>query len=108
MITVIGNLKGGAGKSTVTFNLGVGLAMSGRNIVAYDLDPQQTLTDVMTIRIEEAYDPLFPVYLPDEQLRQKLISHNDEVLVDVGSANIEGMRTALSRRRRRGKTGGVM
>ena len=96
MITVIGNLKGGAGKSTVSFNLGVWLAMTGRNVVAYDLDPQMTLHDVMTIRAEEGYEPLFPVYLPDLQLEQKLVSHNDEVLVDVGSANIDGMKTALS------------
>lgn len=96
MITVVGNLKGGAGKSTVSFNLGVWLAMTGRNVVAYDLDPQMTLHDVMYIRTEEGYEPVFPVYLPDNQLVQKLQSHSDEVLVDVGSANIEGMKMALS------------
>jgi len=96
MITVVGNLKGGAGKSTLSFNLGVWLAMTGRSVVAYDLDPQMTLHDVMSIRAEEGYEPLFPVYLPDEQLKQRLVSHNDEVLVDVGSANIEGMQAALS------------
>lgn len=96
MITVIGNLKGGAGKSTVSFNLGVWLAMTGRTVVAYDLDPQMTLHDVMSIRAEEGYEPLFPVYLPDMQLDQRLLSHNEEVMVDVGSANIEGMKTALS------------
>ena len=96
MITVIGNLKGGAGKSTVSFNLGVWLAMTGRSVVAYDLDPQMTLHDAMSIRAEEGYEPLFPVYLPDMQLDQRLLSHNEEVMVDVGSANIEGMKTALS------------
>ena len=96
MITVIGNLKGGAGKSTVSFNLGVWLAMTGRSVVAYDLDPQMTLHDVMSVREEQGYEPLFPVYLPDAQLTQKLSSHNDEVLVDVGSANIDGMKIALA------------
>lgn len=96
MITVVGNLKGGAGKSTVSFNLGVWLAMTGRSIVAYDLDPQMTLHDVMYIRAEEGYEPVFPVYLPDDQLLQRLTSHSDEVLVDVGSANIEGMQVAVS------------
>lgn len=96
MITVIGNLKGGAGKSTVSFNLGVWLAMTGRSVVAYDLDPQMTLHDVMSIREEEGFEPLFPVYLPDRQLQQRLPSHSGEVLVDVGSANIDGMKIALS------------
>ncbi len=96
MITVIGNLKGGAGKSTVAFNMGVWLAMAGRTVVAYDLDPQMTLHDVAAIRAEEGYEPQFPVYLPDIQLEKKLPSHNGDVLVDVGSANIEGMKVAIS------------
>ncbi len=96
MITVIGNLKGGAGKSTVAFNMGIWLSMAGESVVAYDLDPQMTLTDVITVRNEEGFLPSFPVYLPDKQLTQKLQSHSGEVLVDVGSANLEGMRAALS------------
>lgn len=96
MITVIGNLKGGAGKSTVAFNLGVWLAMAGRSVVAYDLDPQMTLHDVASIRAEEGFEPQVPVYLPDIQLESKLPSHTGDVLVDVGSANIEGMKTAIA------------
>lgn len=97
MVTVIGNLKGGAGKSTVAFNMAVGLAMSGRNVATFDLDPQMTLTDVIRIRNDEGYEPSFPVYHPDSQLGDRISSHNGEVLVDVGSANISGMKTALSR-----------
>ncbi len=96
MITVIGNLKGGAGKSTVAFNMGVWLAMAGRTVVAYDLDPQKTLHDVASIREQQGYEPQFPVYLPDTQLDRKLLSHNGDVLIDVGSANIDGMKTAIS------------
>jgi chromosome partitioning protein len=97
MITVIGNLKGGAGKSTVTFNIGIWLAMTGRSVVAYDLDPQMTLHDVMVVRTEEGYEPSFPVFLPEKQkqLKKKLASHTGDVLVDVGSANLDGMRVAL-------------
>ena len=40
MITVVANLKGGSGKSTVVFNLGLWLQMKGQPVVAYDLDPQ--------------------------------------------------------------------
>ncbi len=96
MITVIGNLKGGAGKSTVAFNIGVWLAMAGRTVVAYDLDPQKTLHDVASIRAEEGYKPQFPVYLSDIQLTGKLLSHSGDVLIDVGSANIDGMKKAIT------------
>ena len=50
MITVVGNLKGGTGKSTVAFNLSIWVA-TNRNVytVVYDLDPQATLTDALDI-----------------------------------------------------------
>ena len=57
MITVIGSLKGGSGKSTVTFNLAVWLSLAGQKVLAMDLDPQATLTDVADVRSEEGYQP---------------------------------------------------
>ena len=46
MLTVVGNLKGGTGKSTVAFNLAVWLAHDKTGVMAFDLDPQCTLIDV--------------------------------------------------------------
>jgi chromosome partitioning protein len=43
-IVVIANLKGGAGKSTVTALLGYGLAVRGRKVLLIDLDPQSHLS----------------------------------------------------------------
>ena len=42
MITVVGSLKGGSGKSTVTFNLAVWLAMADVKVQLVDADPQAT------------------------------------------------------------------
>ena len=56
MITVIGNLKGGTGKSTVTFNLALWVATRrNKHVLVYDLDPQATTTDAFQIRQEEGY-----------------------------------------------------
>ncbi|WP_462322975.1 ParA family protein, partial [Halochromatium sp.] len=44
MITVIGSLKGGSGKSTLTFNLGVWLSLAEVDVQLLDADPQGTLT----------------------------------------------------------------
>ncbi len=97
MITVVANLKGGSGKSTVVFNLALWLQMKGQPVVAYDLDPQQTLLDVAEVRREEGYVPALQVYPPRESLLDDLNYHtkNVHVLVDVGAANIDAMKKAI-------------
>ncbi len=95
MITVIANLKGGSGKSTVAFNLGIWLETRGQPVVAYDLDPQCTLLDVAEIRREEGITPPFQVYNDKEALARQLGYHPGEVLVDVGAASVPSMMEAL-------------
>ncbi len=52
-IIVMANQKGGVGKTTTTFNLGVALADIGQRVLLVDLDPQASLT-------------LYAVYEPDD------------------------------------------
>jgi len=98
VITVIANLKGGSGKSTVTFNLGLWLQMKGQPVVAYDLDPQQTLSDVAEVRREEGYAPPLQVNQPRDSLIDDMLYHpqQTQVLVDVGASNMDAMKQALS------------
>ena len=95
MITIVGSLKGGSGKSTVTFNLGVWLAMADVKVKIVDVDPQATLTDVVDVRQEERFDPPLRVAnkrsLTLDQLRTA-----DETLIDVGTSDMDSMRLALS------------
>ena len=44
IIYAIANQKGGCSKTSVTVNLGVGLAMEGKNVLVIDADPQGSLT----------------------------------------------------------------
>lgn len=96
LITVIANLKGGSGKSTVAFNLGLWLQMKGQPVVAYDLDPQCTLGDVAEVRREEGYAPPLVVYQNRDNLTEQLRIHPGQVLVDVGAANMAAMKEAIS------------
>ncbi|MBI1424678.1 MAG: AAA family ATPase [Gammaproteobacteria bacterium] len=96
LITVIANLKGGSGKSTVAFNLGLWLQKKGQPVVAYDLDPQCTLTDVAEVRREEGYAPPLVVYQQRDNLREQLQIHPGQVLVDVGAANMAAMKDAIA------------
>jgi chromosome partitioning protein len=94
MITVIGNLKGGTGKSTVTFNLALWIATRhNKHVVVYDLDPQATTTDAFQIRQEEGH---LPIITPQTQIASlcKDVS-NTEVLIDIGLADKAAMEEAL-------------
>ncbi|MGD8312300.1 MAG: AAA family ATPase [Gammaproteobacteria bacterium] len=97
MITVIANLKGGSGKSTVAFNLAVWLETHGRSVVGYDLDPQCTFSDLAMLRKEIGNTPELTIHPVRAVLRDQLMSHAGlEVLVDVGAANMAAMKEAMT------------
>jgi chromosome partitioning protein len=96
MITVIGNLKGGSGKSTVTFNLALWLAYHGVEVLAFDLDPQATLSDVGEVRREEGFEPTVAIYRAENDPGAIVRRHTGEILVDVGASNLWAMRQAIN------------
>lgn len=95
MITVVGTLKGGSGKSTLTFNLGVWLAMAEADIQLIDADPQATLTDVNQVRIEEGFEPVLQIRQQDALTAEQLHQSN-ETLIDVGTSDMDALRLSLS------------
>lgn len=95
MITIVGSLKGGSGKSTLTFNLAVWLVMAEASVVLVDADPQATLTDVVEVRREEGFKPRLEV-LDKDALSESRLRAVDEALIDVGTSDMESLRLALS------------
>lgn len=89
MITVVGNLKGGTGKSTVVFNLGLWLAAAQKPLLMCDLDPQKTLRDAIDVRSEEGHMPSVSVFgaIPD--------TDDGDVLIDVGLSDMVAVEKAL-------------
>ncbi|MCB1803472.1 MAG: AAA family ATPase, partial [Gammaproteobacteria bacterium] len=98
MLTVVASLKGGSGKSTVTFNLAVWLAMAGIRVRAFDLDPQATLSDVIEVRQDEKTKPALSVEggIAELLAAGSASAEGEEILVDVGTADIEAMNAAVS------------
>lgn len=96
MITVVGNLKGGTGKSTVAFNLSIWVA-TRRNVhvSVYDLDPQATITDALEIRTEDGHVPTIEPQHFVSQLGSE--GKHSEVIVDIGLSDNEAMTAALKR-----------
>ncbi|MCB1774559.1 MAG: ParA family protein [Gammaproteobacteria bacterium] len=96
MITVIGSLKGGSGKSTVTFNLAIWLAMAERRVAVIDADPQATLTDVLEVRREEGFEPMVERLDSAQMADRDNLADHEEVLIDVGTASMDNLRLAIT------------
>lgn len=99
MLTVIGNLKGGTGKSTVAFNLAVWLAHEKAGVRVFDLDPQATLIDTAEIREEDGYQPAFEVSNDIDELERLVHSKGKktpQLLADVSATNMLHMMKAIS------------
>ena len=96
MITVIGSLKGGSGKSTVTFNMAIWLALAERRVAVIDADPQATLTDVLEVRREEGLTPMVDRLDTAQMQYGDGFDGYDEVLIDVGTASMDNLKLAIS------------
>ena len=95
MITVIGSLKGGSGKSTVTFNLAIWLAMAECDVAVIDADPQATLTDALEVRRDEGFQPMVERLEARRMDDRGGLEARDEVLIDVGSASLDNLMQAI-------------
>jgi len=98
MLTVVGNLKGGTGKSTVAFNLAVWLAHDKAGVTAFDLDPQCTLVDVCEVRTEDGYEPTFNVSTNLDELETLANDKTNKqpIIVDMSASNMPAMEKAIS------------
>lgn len=94
MLTVVANLKGGTGKSTVVFNLVLWLTYHHRRVLAVDLDPQRTLTDVLEVRQDEGYAPALEGETSLERAQERE-GEFDEVVCDVGPSDLETLYKAV-------------
>lgn len=66
IITAVVNQKGGCGKTTTTFNLGVALHRLGRRVLLVDLDPQAALTVSAGISIAHLTTSVYQALLDDK------------------------------------------
>ncbi len=100
MITVIGGIKGGGGKTTLATNLCVMRSASGKKVLLVDADEQKTASDWASQR--EALNiatPWTTIQLAGKSIHteiKKLMSHYDDIIVDVGGRDTTSQRSALA------------
>lgn len=98
MIVVLGNQKGGVGKSTLTINLAVAWQQEGLSVVVIEADPTIRTSSRWAEDREAEGHSVIPVLRKAGQLKKTLLdlSHNyDVVLVDSAGKDSPEMRSAL-------------
>lgn len=100
-ITAVVNQKGGVGKTTTTFNLGVGLRELGRRVLLVDLDPQAALSLSAGVPIAHIPASIYQALLDEHVDPRTLIVHTVsgvDVLpatIDLAAAEVELVNVTL-------------
>lgn len=101
VVTAIVNQKGGVGKTTTTFNLGVALQRQGRRVLLIDLDPQAALSVSTGINIAQLKASIYQVLLdPDLDPHEVIYTTQSgiEILpstIDLAAAEVELVNVTL-------------
>lgn len=101
MIVVVGGIKGGSGKTTVSTNLAVICASQGKDVLLIDADDQETSTDFTNLRNEklENGSGYTSIKLTGPAVRtetQRLASKYDDIIIDTGGRDTTSQRAALT------------
>lgn len=100
MILVVGNTKGGVGKSMLATNIAAVLAGQGRDVLLIDGDEQASASTFAELRADRGGVPAFTtIQLQGAAIRQQmrqLKEKYDEVVIDCGGRDTGSLRAALT------------
>lgn len=100
MILIIGNTKGGVGKTTLAVNLAIARALAGRDVWLVDGDRQGTAQMAISIRAESGHAPGIACsqYAEGVVLRAQVQQQRkkyDDIIIDAGGRDSTALRAAL-------------
>lgn len=100
MILLVGNTKGGVGKTTIAVQLAIARARAGRRVWLVDGDQQGSSAMAIQMRADSGIEPEIACTLFSDarQLRQQVRLQKeafDDVILDVGGRDTGALRVAL-------------
>lgn len=87
VVYVLANQKGGVGKTTSTYNLGVALAEIGQKVLLLDLDPQGSLTFCAGFEPEDLEESIYHCLVRNAPPREIILTNGYGI--DLLPANID-------------------
>ena len=99
MIVLVGNQKGGCGKSTIAVNICAELAARGQDVVLVDADRQGTAATWATDRAEHTDLPVVHCVQKFDNIRNTLLDLDgryDHVVVDAAGRDSRELRTGMT------------